>query len=209
MARQIVTQQSVTEAAEVLMLEGSEPSIVAVQARIGGGSFSTVKRFLDVWKQMMEQAAAVAPDTPAEVQARGQEFTRAVWILASREAQRQTQQAKDEAHAEVSAVRAELTQATSEIARLEGVEAEQCAAIEQHQTRLRESELALAQAQTQARRVSELEETLVELRSELSATRSETTRKAVEAGKLSGEVETLRTQVRELMSAIQPQQAKK
>lgn len=44
MARQIVTQQAVTEAAEALIVEGAEPSIVAVQARIGGGSYSTVKK---------------------------------------------------------------------------------------------------------------------------------------------------------------------
>jgi hypothetical protein len=69
MARQIVTQHAVNEAAEALILEGSEPSILAVQSRIGGGSYSTVKRFLDVWKQERAEAATAAPDTPPEVQA--------------------------------------------------------------------------------------------------------------------------------------------
>jgi hypothetical protein len=209
MARQIVTQQFVTEAAEALVGEGSEPSIVAVQARIGGGSFSTVKRFLDAWKQMRAQDAAAAPDTPAEVQAQGQDFARAVWVLASREAQRDVQQVKNEALVEVGALRAELTQATSEIGRLEAVEAHQCAEIELQQAQLRESGLALAQAQTQALRMVELEKVLVEHRDEIATTRAEATTKAVEAGKLTGEVEALRTQVRELMSAIGPQRAKK
>ena len=48
MARQIVTQSAVNEAAAALVTEGQEPSIVGVQERIGGGSYSTVKRFLDV-----------------------------------------------------------------------------------------------------------------------------------------------------------------
>lgn len=206
MARQIVTQNAVTEAAEALIAEGAEPSIVAVQSRIGGGSYSTVKRFLDVWKQQRAEAATAAPDTPAEVQVRGQEFVRAVWALAAREAQREAQQAKDEAYAEVAAVRGELTEASTEIARLEGVEAEQAAAIEQRQTKLREVELALTEAQTQARRVPELEQTLATVRAELDAARKDASDKAVQVGKLSGELEALRAQAAELMSVFKQQQ---
>lgn len=208
MARQIVTQQAVTEAAEALIVEGAEPSIVAVQARIGGGSYSTVKKCLDVWKQQRAEAATAAPDTPAEVQAKGQEFARIVWALASREAQAEAQQAKDEAQAEVAAVRVELAEATNEIARLEGVEASQAATIDQQAAKLREVELALAEAQTQARRVSELEESLADLRAELDASRKDATDKAVEAGRLAGEAEALRAQVRDLMDAIKPQAKK-
>lgn len=208
MARQIVTQQAVTEAAEALIVEGAEPSIVAVQARIGGGSYSTVKKFLDVWKQQRAEAATAAPETPAEVQAKGQEFARIVWALASREAQAEAQQAKDEAQAEVAAVRVELAEANNEIARLEGVEAAQAETIDQQAAKLREVELALAEAQTQARRVAELEKSLADLRAELDASRKDATDKAVEAGRLAGEAEALRAQVRELMDAIKPQAKK-
>lgn len=208
MARQIVTQNAVTEAAEALIVEGAEPSIVAVQARIGGGSYSTVKKFLDVWKQQRAEAATAAPETPAEVQAKGQEFARIVWALASREAQAEAQQAKDEAQAEVAAVRVELAEANNEIARLEGVESAQAETIDQQAAKLREVELALAEAQTQARRVPELEKSLADLRAELDASRKEATDKAVEAGRLAGEAEALRAQVRELMDAIKPQAKK-
>lgn len=208
MARQIVTQQAVAEAAEALIVEGAEPSIVAVQARIGGGSYSTVKKFLDVWKQQRAEAATAAPDTPAEVQAKGQEFARAVWALASREAQAEARQAKDEAHAEVAAVRVELADAHNEITRLEGVEASQAATIDQQAAKLREVELALAEAQTQARRVAELEKSLADLRAELDASRKEATDKAVEAGRVAGEAEALRAQVRELLDALKPQAKK-
>ena len=208
MARQIVTQQAVTDAAEALIVEGAEPSIVAVQARIGGGSYSTVKKCLDVWKQQRAEAATAAPETPAEVQAKGQEFARIVWALASREAQAEAQQAKDEAQAAVAAVRVELAEATNEIARLEGVEATQAATIDQQAAKLREVELALAEAQTQARRVAELEKSLADLRAELDASRKDATDKAVEAGRLAGEGEALRAQVRELMDAIKPQAKK-
>ena len=208
MARQIVTQQAVTDAAEALIVEGAEPSIVAVQARIGGGSYSTVKKCLDVWKQQRAEAATAAPETPAEVQAKGQEIARIVWALASREAQAEAQQAKDEAQAEVAAVRVELAEANNEIARLEGVEASQAETIDQQAAKLREVELALAEAQTQARRVPELEKSLADLRAELDASRKDATDKAVEAGRLAGEGEALRAQVRELMDAIKPQAKK-
>jgi chromosome segregation ATPase len=204
MARQIVTQQAVNEAAEALMVEGSEPSILSVQSRIGGGSYSTVKRFLDVWKQARAQAATAAPDTPPEVQAKGQEFARAVWTLASLAAQRELQQAKDDAKAEVATVRGELAETTTEITRLEGVEAAQAAIIEQQQARLRDVELALAQAQTQAHRVPELEKSLDQIRTELDACRKDYTEKAVEAGRLAGEAQALHAEVRELMAVIKP-----
>ena len=208
MARQIVTQQAVTESAETLVAEGVEPSIVTVQARIGGGSYSTVKKFLDIWKEAKAQADASAPQTPAQVQAKGQEFARALWVLASRQAQSEVQQAKDAAQAEIAIVRKELADATNEIARLESVEAAHVATIDQQGARLREVELALAEAQTQARRVAELEKSLADLRAELDASRKEATDKAVEAGRLAGEAEALRAQVRELMDAIKPQAKK-
>lgn len=202
MARQIVTQALVSEAAEALTLEGAEPSIVAVQQRVGGGSYSTVKRYLDLWRQQRAEVLTAAPPTPPEVEARGLAFARAVWALAAQEAQREAQQAKEEAAAEVAAVRGELVGAGTEIARLEALEAEQAATVERQAQRIREVELALAEVQAQARRVPELEQSLNDTRAALDAARRETQAQAVEAGKLTGEAEALRAQVRDLMAAL-------
>ena len=207
MARQIVTQEAVTEAVLALIAEGAEPSILAVQGRVGGGSYTTIKRYLDVWRQQRAEAQSSAPDTPVEVQAKGQEFARAVWALASREAQRDAQHAKDEAAAQVTAIRGELAQASSEITRLERVESEQAAVIEQLRVKLREVELALAESQALSRRIPDLEKSLADTRVELEVSRKDVTARAVEAGRLAGEAETLRGQVQELMSAIRPKPA--
>lgn len=204
MARPIVTPQAVKEVADALTAEGADPSILAVQSRIGGGSYSTVKRYLDAWKQARALADTAAIETPAVVQAKGQEFAHAVWALATREAQREAQTIKDEARAEVAALRADLAGATTEITRLEGVETAQAATIDAQQVKLRDVELALADTQAQARRVPELEQSLAQLRAELSDSRKEATDKAVEAGRLAGEAEALRVQVHELMAAIKP-----
>ena len=204
MAPPIATQKAVTEIANALVAEGLEPSIIAVQSRIGGGSYSTVKRYLDAWKQERTQLHAAATDTPPAIQAKGQEFAHSVWVLAWAQAQREAQAVKDEARAEVAAVRADLAEATSEIARLENVESAQAAELDAQQSKLRQVELALAQAQAQARRVPELEQSLVQLRTELDAARKEASDKAVEAGRLAGEADALRAQVREWMATISP-----
>lgn len=201
MARQIVTQQGVSEAADALVHEGLEASIVAVQARIGGGSYTTVKRYLDAWRQHRVDDALKAPETPVSVQARANEFARSVWALAWGEAQVEVLSVKESAVSEIAAVRKELTEASSEISRLEAVEAAHVSALSEQGEKLRVTELALAEAQTQARRVSELEQTVSELRSALNAANKEATEKAVEAGRLAGEAESLRRQIKDLFGA--------
>lgn len=68
------------------MFEGAEPSIVAVQSRTGAISCSTVKKFLGAWRQERAEAATAASEPTAAVQVKVQQFIRAVWALASREA---------------------------------------------------------------------------------------------------------------------------
>jgi len=203
MTRAIVTAEAVSAVADALVAEGLEPSLLLVQSRIGG-SYTTVKRYLDAWKQARAQAAGMDGDTPAVILAKGQEWARSVWALAKREAQVQVQSMKEDARAQVEALQADLVGAMAEITRLEGSETAQAATIEAQQTQLRGLELSLIQAQALANRVPELERTLGEVRSELEAVRQQATEHAVHAGRLAGEAEALRAQVRELMAAIRP-----
>ncbi len=203
MTRAIVTAEAVSAVADALVAEGLEPSLLLVQSRIGG-SYTTVKRYLDAWKQARAQADALDTDTPAVILAKGQEWARSVWALAKREAQVQVQSMKEDARAQVEMLQADLAGAMAEITRLEGSETAQAAMIEAQQTQLRELELSLIQAQALASRVPELERTLSEVRTELEAVRQHATEHAVQAGRLAGEAEALRVQVRELMAAIRP-----
>lgn len=200
--REIASFEVVSDAAEALLLEGVEPSIVNVQKRIGGGSYSTVKKHLAAWAEKHAKDAAAVSSVPTEVLAKAQEFGRTLWGLASMEAQREIQKAKEDAQVELAAVRSELAEATGVIARLENIEAEQAATLESSQARLREVELALVEAKTKALRVPELENALADARAATEKAQGELTQKAAEAGRFNGEVETLRTQVRELMAAL-------
>jgi chromosome segregation ATPase len=204
MARPIVTQALVNDAAEALTAEGTEPSILNVRARIGGGSYSTVKKYLDAWIKQRAETVAAAPELPPEVEAKGRELTRALWTLAAQQAGHEAHTAREQATAEVAAIREELAEARNEIARLEALEAEQSSLIEQTQARLRETELQLAEAKAQAVRAAELQQALAQCRAELDSARQEAKDKAVEAGRLSGEAEALRAQVGELMAALKP-----
>lgn len=51
MAKSMVTQERVFEAAQALLDKCTDPTIMAVQAKIGGGSPSTIKEYLDLWKE--------------------------------------------------------------------------------------------------------------------------------------------------------------
>lgn len=202
MARQIVTQALVDEIADAMILEGAEPSIVAVQSRIGGGSFSTVKRFLDTWRRARAELANAAPETPPEIQAKANEFTRTLWTFATREANRLWQSERDEAMATIALIRSDFAEATTEIGRLEAAEAALVTTSERQTLQVRELELELVQAKAEARRVEELEQSLAAVRVELDDSRREATAGAVELGRLGGEAEALRAQVRDLINAI-------
>lgn len=117
-------------------------------------------------------------------------------------AQQEIQKVKESAQAEVTAFRNELMEATGVIARLEGIEAEQSAALDAYQVKLREAELKLVEAQTKAERVAELEQSLAETLGALDQFRNEARDRAVEVGTLNGEVMALRSQVRELTEAL-------
>ena len=200
--REIASYETVCEAANVLVVEGVEPSIVAVQRRIGGGSYSTVKKHMASWAEQRAREAVSVPAIPAEVVAKTQEFGRAVWAMAAAGAQQEIQKVKESAQAEVAAVRNELMEATGVIARLEGIEAEQLTALDVSQVRLREAELKVVEAQTKAERVAELEKSLAETLAALEHFRNEARDRAVEVGTLNGEVKALRNQVRDLTVAL-------
>lgn len=189
--RAIASFEAVSEAADALVVGGIEPSILAVQERIGGGSFTTVKKHLTAWAELRAEQAAATPAAPTELLGKTQEFGRALWAMAVAQAQADVQRVKDAAQAEVTALTKELAEATGEVVRLEGVETKLTEALEASQEQFRGAELALMEAQTMAAQVPKLEQTLAEAQVEL-------TKKATEAGKLAGELEAARAQLKEL-----------
>ena len=204
MAREIATQQAVNKIAEALASEGVEPTTIEVQSRLHGGSYTTIKGRLDVWRQDRAKAAATSVEVPQSIQARVQEFGRSLWSAAVAEVRRETQQARDDAQSEVAAIGIELAGATAEIARLEGIEVVNLETIEQLRASLRQAELEQAEARAKASRVVDLEQQLSEARAQVSAALATVTEKAVEAATATGEAQALRAQVQQLLAAASP-----
>jgi predicted RNase H-like nuclease (RuvC/YqgF family) len=202
MARQIVNQEIVNETADALTAEGVEPTIILVKDRIGGGSYTTIKRFLDKWQEQRVESATPTPEIPQEVLSKGNEAARAIWNVASREAQKEVEAIKNNASAEVTSAKNKLDEAVSEVARLEKFHDDHVAQIELQQARIRDVELALSEARTIADRVPKLEKELSDVQRELDSVRKENLEKSVEVGRLHGETEALRIQARELMDTL-------
>ena len=209
MARPIVTREAVFAAAAELTAAGSDASILAVQGQIGGGSYSTVKRYLDEWKR--EQAAATPTlDLPPEVAARAAELARALWGLAHTQAEQRVAALRAEAEQQLGRSRAELQAAELTISRLEG-EAEQAAQqLEAAQQQFAAAQAATEEARTaarvaearageQERQIAELQRQLAQHGAELDAARAQ----ALDAARLHGELGALRQQLQEQAALIE------
>ena len=118
MAKSVVTQERVFEVADALTERGEEPSILSVQAAIGGGSYSTVKRYLDVWKETGRQrrVQVALPDAVVErLMGLGRDF----WALLEERTAREIDQIRAGAKEDAAALEVQVRQAEQAIAKLE------------------------------------------------------------------------------------------
>ena len=208
MAKALVTREAVFEAADALAAAGDDPSILAVQGQIGGGSYSTVKRFLDAWKAERKSAAPVI-EVPPDVAARGEELMRSLWGAAHNLAEQRIAEVRSEADQQVRQARAELEIAEATITRMEA-EADQAAqqlnAVQgqfvEARTALEEARTAarIAEARTteQERQIADLQRQVAQNRDELEAARAQ----AIDQARLSGELAALRQQLQDQAALI-------
>jgi hypothetical protein len=118
MAKSVVTQERVFEVADTLTERGEEPGILSVQAAIGGGSYSTVKRYLDAWKESGRQRRAqiVLPDAAVErLMSLGRDF----WVLLEERTAREVEQIRASAKEGAAGLEQQVRQAEQAIGKLE------------------------------------------------------------------------------------------
>ena len=209
MAKAVVTQERVFEVAEALVEQGVTPTILNVQDGIGGGSYTTVKRYLDQWKEAApKQRRAV--ELPEAAVTRLMSLGREFWGLLDEQAGQQVEAIRTATREEIGTIQSQLDQAELAIARLE-------AEREQAESRAAEQEQALREAvqarQAQTERLAtaeakaeELTARVGDLKSELerahaqqavereaaTTARAEAQAAAVAAAKLQGELTALR-----------------
>jgi len=202
MARLLATKELVFDAASSLVSDGTEPTIVNVQAKIGGGSYTTIKRYLDAWNVQREISAQEALETPSFVLEKSAELGRQLWAMALRDANKQTQSVRDAAVGKVTAIARDLEFAHSEIRRMEELEESQNQLLENINEQLSKVTEALTDAQIKASKVPDLEARLAAALAEAATARQAATDKAVEIGRMTGETEALRKQLVDLTSAL-------
>jgi len=209
MAKSLVTQERVFEVADVLTGRGEEPSILSVQAAIGGGSYTTVKRYLDVWKETGRQrrAQVALPEAAVErLMGLGRDF----WALLEERTAREVDQIRATAKEEASALKAQLHQAEQAIAKLEqdkeqleqlGAESETANLAFQAEIHVQRERATAAES-----KATQLEARIADLKAELdralkhaqtereaaSGARKEAQAAAVEGAALKGELAALR-----------------
>jgi hypothetical protein len=205
MARAIVTDEAVAEVAQQLVAAGEEPSIIRVQAVIGGGSFSTVKRALDAWKAERQVAAAAPVAAPPQIVQRAAEFGRLLWQEAASLAAQEVNRVREEARRQVEQARVAEVEAEQAIARLEAEVEVQSQQLAEALRERAEARAGLEQAQVaaqvnaarfeaQAERVTDLQRQVEAQAGELAQARAE----LVAQARLVGEVEALRREVEAL-----------
>jgi hypothetical protein len=147
MAKAVVTQELVFQVAESLVAQGVTPTILNVQDGIGGGSYTTVKRYLDQWREAApkQRRPVELPETAvAKLMNLGCEF----WGLLDEQAGQQVEAIRAATGEEIAAIQAQLDQAEQAIAKLEAERDQaESRAVEQEQA-LREAVQA-RQAQTE------------------------------------------------------------
>lgn len=148
MPKPIVTPELVSEAADALLAAGEEPSIITVQARIGAGSYTTIKRYLDAWKQQ-RNAQPPAPVAPPALAEQGAAFVRDLWAAAQAQAGEQVAEARAQARRQVEEARAAQAGAEAALEQLE------------------------AQAEAQAQALAERDQAITALHAELAQARAD------------------------------------
>lgn len=211
MARAVVTQERVFEVAQALVEQGTTPTILNVQDGIGGGSYTTVKRYLDQWREAApkQRRPVELPEAAiAKLMSLGREF----WALLDEQAGQQVEAIRAATGEEIAAIQAQLDQAEQAIARLEAerdqaesraVEQEQAhrEAVQAHQAQTERVAAAEAKAGELAARVADLKGELqlahdqhAAEREAATTARAEAQAAAVEAARLQGELTALRAQ---------------
>jgi DNA repair exonuclease SbcCD ATPase subunit len=208
MARAIVTPELVEQAADALVITGEEPSIIAVQEQIGGGSYTTVKRYLEQWKAKQKQQPPI--ELPPEIATQGTLFIRELWANAATVAEQRSAEIRHAAQRQVGEAQAALASAEAAIARLESEaeqQAQQLASQEQQLATLRQelaearsaAQIAEAHSNDLTQQLAELQRQAQQREAELAEARSATINQA----HLTGQLEALQRQLADQSALIE------
>lgn len=201
------TQEQVFEAAEKLAAESREVTPTTLREVLGRGSFSTLGKHLDAWRQARKIAPAlVTINMPENVRAA---FARC-WQAVANEAGREITAIREKADAEIQASKRRLDEA---LAKVDHLRTQLEAASDREKAKVEEAATAKAAAARLSDQLKEqklrsvevigkLEKGKQALEADLSAARKDARASATGLGRAQGELEALRTEVARLNDTI-------
>lgn len=113
-SKMAITTQDIHATADRLAAEGQQPTLAAVRAALGGGSFTTISEAMKSWKAAQQAAAPIREAAPAAVTERLGELAAEVWAIAQGMANERLQSERDA----MERARQEMEQARQEAAEL-------------------------------------------------------------------------------------------
>lgn len=165
--QQVVTQQAVDAAADAIVAAGGKPTFRLINQRVGG-SFTTLKPMLANWEERRGKGAEAAVEVPDALLARGADLVRAIFVEVAQQARVESEAVRKDAEARVTEVRAELSEATEEIARLEAQETSRTAELSSLRDEHKALELQAAGLKERADQAARLELELRDARAALA-----------------------------------------
>lgn len=167
-----ITTADVHATADALAAAGKKPTLAAIRAALGTGSYSTIGEAMKSWEKQAAQEAPAAT-TPQAVTNKAAELAAQVWAIAQELAEQQMQAAREEIEKQRQAMEAQRVEAVeladalaAELEELRKTAAVQAAKLESMADRI-----AHAEKQAEAARAAEIEarEAAAELRGKLEA----------------------------------------
>ena len=202
-----ITTQDIHAAADKLQAEGQQPTLAAVRAALGGGSFTTISEAMKQWKAAQQQTAApIREAAPAAVAERMAEVAAEVWTIAQgmandrlaserealdatrqemEQAQKEAAELADQLAADLDAARAQIEKDGEALKLAEAQAAQLAAAQEAAHT----AQAALAEAQ---KRADGLAVFLEQERAATKEAQAKTEKAIAEAAELRGKLDALK-----------------
>lgn len=204
--RRAIEADELFETASRMQAEGKDVTATGLLDALGGGSLRTIYKHLETWKA---QRPAVTKKESADMPPGVQVGFANAWRLATAEADRQAQEVKDKAAAEVAEAQKQFSDALDEIGKLESESEADAQEIETLKARISESESALQEARAESaghKATSEQRQKMVEkLETDLAhgqKVQAERDAALKEAAELRGQIKTLEAQNEKLLSRL-------
>jgi DNA repair ATPase RecN len=188
------TEKQIFEAADTLAAQGKEVTAPVLLQVLGGGSYTSVYKYLKIWQETRPELAHMG-SAPAALPEPVQTAFVAAWKVAASEAAQEVAAVRDKAAEDVKAANKQLEEALEQIERLEKEIETEAAQVESLTVSKAELEASLQAAENQKAALVAKSDQLMEQVFKLEQSRDE-------AAQLKGQVELLKAQNTEILDRL-------